>query len=107
LHWVSVGHAVDAEVRLYEHLFTREDPNDVGEGGDWHANIRSNSREILSNCKVEPALKGAKPLSRIQLERLGYFCIDPDSTDAHPVLNRTVTLRDTWAKIQKAQQQDA
>jgi len=107
LHWVSAAHAVDAEARLYDHLFTKEDPNDVGEGQDWHANISASSKQVLTGCKVEPALKGLAPLTRIQLERLGYFCVDPDSTGERPVLNRTVTLRDTWARIQKAQQQDA
>ncbi|MBN1916268.1 MAG: glutamine--tRNA ligase/YqeY domain fusion protein [Verrucomicrobia bacterium] len=105
LHWVSAEHAVGADVRLYEHLFTKENPNDVEEGRDWRSNIRPHSREVLFDCKLEPALKGLAPLTRIQLERLGYFCVDPDSTDERPVLNRTVTLRDTWAKIQKSQQQ--
>jgi glutaminyl-tRNA synthetase len=107
LHWVSAAHAVDAEARLYDHLFTKEDPNDVGEGRDWRANISPSSKQALTGCKVEPALTGLAPLTRIQLERLGYFCVDPDSTGERPVLNRTVTLRDTWARIQKAQQQDA
>ena len=107
LHWVSAEHPVDAEVRLHDHLFTKEDPNDVEEGADWRSNIRPNSKEVLTGCKVEPALKRLAPLTRVQFERLGYFCVDPDSTDERPVFNRTVTLRDTWAKIQKAQQQDA
>jgi glutaminyl-tRNA synthetase len=107
LHWVSAEHAVDGEVRLYEHLFTKEDPNEAGEGADWHANISSASKRVLAGCKLEPALKGLEPFTRVQFERLGYFCADPDSTDEKPVFNRTVTLRDTWARIQKAQQQDA
>jgi glutaminyl-tRNA synthetase len=105
LHWVSAAHAIEAEVRLYDHLFTKEDPNDVPEGGDWRSNVNPNSLEVLRPCYVEPALAGVAPLTRIQFERLGYFCADPDSTPQRPVFNRTVTLRDPWAKIQKAEQQ--
>jgi glutaminyl-tRNA synthetase len=107
LHWVSAEHAVDAEVRLYEHLFTKENPGDVAEGRDWRSNISPASKQVLAGCKVEPNLKGLAPLTRIQLERLGYFSVDPDSTDENPVLNRTVTLRDAWAKIQRAEQQES
>jgi len=106
LHWVSASHAVSAEVRLYEHFFVKENPNDVEDGKDFTDYINPNSLEILSNCMVEPSLSGAKPGSRYQFERLGYFCVDTkDSAKGSLVFNRTVTLRDTWAKILKAQQQ--
>ena len=98
LHWVSAAHAIDAEVRLYDRLFSVEDPG----GENWKDAINPNSLENLQECKVEPSLKKAKPLDRFQFERLGYFCVDDDSSEAHPVFNRTVTLRDTWAKIQKS-----
>jgi glutaminyl-tRNA synthetase len=104
LHWVSAAHALDAEVRLYDHLFTKEDPYDVEEGQDFTANLNPDSLEVLTGCKVEPGLAGAAPGSRHQFERKGYFCVDPDSSDGRLVFNRTVSLRDTWAKIQKAQQ---
>jgi len=104
LHWVSADHALRAEVRLYDHLFTKENPDDVEEGLDFKSALNPNSLEILSPCYVEPALKDAKPLNRYQFERLGYFCPDPDSTTEKLVFNRTVSLRDPWAKIQKAQQ---
>jgi len=103
LHWVSATHGINAEVRLYEHLFTKDNPDEVEEGKDFKANINPNSLEVLTACCVEPNLKGAKSLSRYQFERLGYFCVDPDSTAEKLVFNRTVTLRDEWAKIQKAQ----
>ena len=101
IHWVSANHAIDAEVRLYENLFTTEDPNDVPEGQDFTANLNPDSLEILKNCKVEPGLGDAAAGSRYQFERLGYFAVDPDSAPGHPVFNRTVALRDTWAKIEK------
>ena len=101
IHWVSAAHAVDAEVRLYETLFTKEDPNDVEEGKDFTANINPNSLEVLSACKLEPTLAEAKPLDGFQFERLGYFCVDKSSKPGAPVFNRTVTLKDTWAKIEK------
>jgi len=101
LHWVSAEHAVDAEVRLYDHLFVKPDPDDVEEGRDWTSNINPGSLKILSGCKLEPNLKAAEPGFRCQFERQGYFCADPDATPGKPVFNRTVTLRDTWAKIQK------
>ena len=104
MHWVSAAHAAQAEVHLYHHLFTRENPTDVPEGTDWKDNINPNSLEVLTSCRVEPSLTGAAPASRYQFERLGYFCVDPDSTDEKLVFNRTVSLRDTWAKIEKAQQ---
>ncbi len=103
LHWVSADHAVDAEVRLYNHLFVREDPDDVAEGGDFLDNVNPDSLEVLTGCKVEPGLASAKGSDRFQFERLGYFCVDPvDSRPGALVFNRTVTLRDTWARIQKA-----
>jgi glutaminyl-tRNA synthetase len=103
LHWVSAAHALPAEVRLYDHLFTKENPDDAPEGADFKSNLNPNSLETLSNCRVEPSLANAPPLSRYQFERLGYFCVDPDSSKEKPIFNRTVSLRDTWAKIQKAQ----
>ncbi|MHC4087586.1 MAG: glutamine--tRNA ligase/YqeY domain fusion protein [Planctomycetota bacterium] len=103
LHWVSASHALEAEARLYDHLFIKEDPDDVAEGEDFKSNLNPNSLEILSSCRVEPSLSEAKPVSRYQFERLGYFCVDPDSGEDKLVFNRTVSLRDTWAKIQKAQ----
>ena len=105
LHWVSADHALDAEVRLYEHLFTRENPADVPEGEDWKESLNGDSLEALSGCKVEPSLSAAKPGERFQLERMGYFCVDPDSAEGRLVLNRTVTLRDTWAKVRKQERQ--
>ncbi|MCK4850351.1 MAG: glutamine--tRNA ligase/YqeY domain fusion protein [Phycisphaerae bacterium] len=105
LHWVCAENCLPAEVRLYEHLFACENPNDVEEGADFTANLDPHSLEVLSGCRVEPSLAGAGPGYRCQFERLGYFCVDPDSSDAKLVFNRTVTLKDTWAKIQKRQQQ--
>jgi len=102
LHWVSAPNALEAEVRLYEHLFAKENPDDVAEGEDFKSNLNSNSLEVLTDCCVEPSLADAKPLSRYQFERLGYFCVDPDSSPGKLVFNRTVSLRDQWAKIQKA-----
>jgi len=124
IHWVSAAHAVDAEVRLYDHLFVKPDPDDAPEGMDWKSNLNPKSLETLLGCKLEPSLAGAKPGQRFQFERLGYFCCDPDSrvADSLPltasgpesgaesrkpsavgqlVFNRTATLRDEWAKIQK------
>ncbi len=103
IHWVSAAHAIGAEVRLYDHLFVRENPAEETEGADFTANLNPNSLEVLTGCKLEPALRGAAPGARFQFERLGYFCADPDGTPENPVFNRTVTLRDTWAKIEKAQ----
>jgi glutaminyl-tRNA synthetase len=103
LGWVSAPHALDAEVRLYEHLFTRPDPEDVPEGTDWRANLNPTSLQVVEGCKVEPSLAGAAPGTRCQFLRQGYFCVDPDSRDGALVFNRTVTLRDTWAKIEKGQ----
>ncbi|MHC4265246.1 MAG: glutamine--tRNA ligase/YqeY domain fusion protein [Planctomycetota bacterium] len=104
LHWVSAKHAVDAQVHLYDNLFIRENPNDVEEEQDFTAHLNPKSLERLKCCKVEPSLKDAKPLDRLQFERLGYFCLDLNSSDEKLIFNRTVTLRDTWAKIQRAQQ---
>jgi glutaminyl-tRNA synthetase len=103
LHWVSAEHALVAEVRLYDHLFTKEDPTDVKEGEDWLENVNPDSLEVLPCCYVEPSLKGKDPGYRCQFERLGYFCVDPDSTEERLVFNRTVTLKDTWAKIQQTE----
>jgi glutaminyl-tRNA synthetase len=101
IHWVSAAHALDAEVRLYETLFSRENPAVEEEGLDFTANLNPHSLEVLTGCKLEPFLAEAPPLSHYQFERLGYFCVDPDSTAGRPVFNRTVALRDTWAKIEK------
>jgi len=101
IHWVSAEHAVDAEVRLYDTLFTREDPNQVEEGQDFTANLNPQSLEVLSGAKLEPSLLGATPGAKYQFERLGYFSVDPDTTPEKLVFNRTVALRDTWAKIEK------
>jgi len=103
LHWVSAAHALEAEVRLYEHLFTKENPEDVEEGQDFTANLNPASLETLTGCKVEPSLKDTQPLARYQFERMGYFCTDPDSTPDKLVFNRTVSLKDTWAKVQQKQ----
>jgi glutaminyl-tRNA synthetase len=101
IHWVSAAHALDAEVRLYDNLFTRENPDDAPEGQDFTANLNPNSLEVLTGCKLEPSLRDASPAHRYQFERTGYFCVDRDSTPGRPVFNRTVALRDTWAKIEK------
>jgi glutaminyl-tRNA synthetase len=101
IHWVSAQHAINAEVRLYESLFTKEDPNDVPDGQEFTANLNANSLETLAAAKLEPSLASAKPGDRHQFERLGYFCVDPDSMSEKLVFNRTVQLRDTWAKIEK------
>jgi len=101
IHWVSAAHAIDAEVRLYDNLFTTENPDDVAEGQDFTANLNPKSLEVVTRAKLEPSLRGAAPASRYQFERLGYFAVDPDSTAEKPVFNRTVALRDTWAKIEK------
>jgi glutaminyl-tRNA synthetase len=103
LHWVSASHALGAEVRLYEHLLLKEDPNDAGEDADWKSKLNPNSLEILSSCKMEPSLAGKAPGFSCQFERLGYFCVDPDTGKEKAVFNRTVSLRDTWAKMQKQQ----
>jgi glutaminyl-tRNA synthetase len=104
LHWVSASHAIGAEVRLYDHLFTKPDPDDVPEGNDWKDNLNPNSLETLTACRVEPTLASAAPGSRYQFERQGYFCVDPDSAAGGLICNRTVSLRDSWSKIEKALQ---
>jgi glutaminyl-tRNA synthetase len=101
IHWVSAAHAVDAEVRIYDSLFTKPNPGEVEEGRDFTANLNPNSLEVLTGCKLEPSLAGAKVGGRYQFERLGYFCVDPDSASGKPVFNRTISLKDTWAKIEK------
>jgi len=101
IHWVSAEHAVPAEVRLFESLFTVEDPRDVEEGKNFRDYINPESMTILSSCKLEPSLAGHEAGFRCQFERLGYFCVDPDSSAGKIVFNRTVTLRDEWAKLQK------
>ena len=103
IHWVSAAHAIDAEVRIYENLFAKENPNETEEGQDFTANLNPNSLEVLRDCKLEPSLGDAAIESRYQFERLGYFCVDPDSKAGRPVFNRTVALKDTWAKIEKRQ----
>lgn len=106
IHWVSAPHALSAEARLYNHLFSKADPDQVEEGEDFKANLNPESLEIVAGCKVEPSLRTAEPGDPIQFERLGYFCVDSEESSAEQlVFNRTVTLRDTWAKIQKAQKQ--
>jgi len=101
LHWVSAAHAHEAEVRLYDHLFSKADPSGEEVSRDYKEFLNASSRERLSPCYAEPILAGAQPGSTYQFERLGYFCVDPDSTKEKLVFNRTVTLRDTWAKIEK------
>ena len=101
IHWVSAAHALDAEVRLYDTLFSKEDPNQAPEGQDFTVNLNPNSLEVVGNAKLEPSLANAAPGTRFQFERLGYFCVDPDSAAAKLVFNRTVALKDTWAKIEK------
>jgi glutaminyl-tRNA synthetase len=99
LHWVSVAHAVEAEVRLYDRLFLDEHP---GENRDFLESLNPDSLKVIRSCRVEPSLKNAQFGSRYQFERLGYFCVDIDSTNNHIVFNRTVLLRDTWAKVQRS-----
>jgi glutaminyl-tRNA synthetase len=103
LHWVSASHALEAEVRMYEQLFSVPYPDDVEEGEDFTDNLNPNSLEVLTGCMVEPGLAEAAPGDRFQFMRKGYFCVDPDSADGRLVFNLTIPLRDTWAKILKAQ----
>jgi glutaminyl-tRNA synthetase len=104
LHWVSARHAVDAEVRLYDHLFTREDPDDAEEGKDFISNLNPDSLNVLDGCKLEPSLTRADVSLRYQFLRLGYFVLDSrDSAPEHLVFNRTTSLRDTWARITRSQ----
>jgi glutaminyl-tRNA synthetase len=101
IHWVSAAHAIDAEVRIYDKLFTKEDPNQVEEGQEFTANLNPNSLEVIPQAKLEPSLANALIEARYQFERLGYFCVDPNSRPGKPVFNRTVALKDTWAKLEK------
>ncbi len=101
MHWVSAAHAISAEVRLYDKLFTKPDPNDYAEGGSFLDNLNPDSLEVLADAKLEPSLEKAAVGDRFQFERVGYFCLDPDSTAAKLVFNRTLALKDTWAKIEK------
>ncbi len=105
LHWVSASHCLDAEIRLYDRLFLKADPTQTAPGGSFIDNLNPDSLQLLTGCKVEAGLNKAKPGYRCQFERIGYFCVDPDSTPGKLVLNRTATLRDTWAKIEEAQKQ--
>ena len=99
LHWVSAPHAICVDVRLYDRLFATEDPERVPDGKTFLDNLNPQSLEVLRDCPAEPGLGGATPGERFQFERLGYFCVDPDSRPGALVLNRTVSLRDTWARI--------
>jgi glutaminyl-tRNA synthetase len=101
-HWVSADHAVDAEVRIYDHLFSTEDPDDVPDGGTFIDNLNPESLVVLKSCKLEQGLDQAKPGERFQFLRQGYFCVDPDSTPEAPLFNRTVALRDTWSRMDQA-----
>ena len=103
IHWVSAANAIDAEVRIYENLFGKENPAQVEEGQDFTANLNPKSLEVISDARLEPSLAGAAAGSRYQFERLGYFCVDPDSTPGKLVFNRTVALKDTWARVEKKQ----
>ena len=107
IHWVSAAHALDAEVHIYETLFTREDPNDVPEGQEFTANLNPISLEVIAQAKLEPSLANAPVEGRYQFERLGYFCVDPDSKPGHLVFNRTVALKDSWAKVEKKNEKKA
>jgi glutaminyl-tRNA synthetase len=98
IHWVSARHAVPAEARLYDRLFTNITPGDDADGGNWRTSLNPASLEVVG-CQVDPNLAGAKPGDRFQFERLGYFCVDPDSAPGRLVFNRTVTLKDTWARV--------
>jgi glutaminyl-tRNA synthetase len=101
MHWVSAAHAISAEIRVYDNLFAKPDPYDLEEGQDVLDNLNPNSLEILTGAKLEPSLANAKPEGHFQFERVGYFCLDPDSTPGNLVFNRTLPLKDSWAKIEK------
>jgi glutaminyl-tRNA synthetase len=103
IHWVSAAHAVEAEVRIYENLFLKENPSDVEEGKDVLDNLNPHSLEIIADAKLEPSLANAAVGTRYQFERLGYFCVDPDAKPGRPVFNRTVALKDSWARVEKKQ----
>ena len=103
LHWVSAAHALSAQVRLYDSLFIKDNPSDADDGSDFISNLNPNSIKVLEDCKIEPSLAGAQGGHRVQFERLGYFCVDSEDTSPDRlVFNRTVTLRDAWAKIRKS-----
>ena len=102
IHWVSAEHALPADVRIYGHLFSKEYPEETAEGEDYKDALNPDSLQVLTGCRVEPSLGGAAVGSRYQFERRGYFCVDPDSEETL-VFNRTLSLRDTWARIQKQQ----
>jgi glutaminyl-tRNA synthetase len=101
IHWVSTAHAIDAEIRIYEKLFSKPDPGDFEEGENFLTNLNPDSLEVLNGAKLEPSLADAKPEDRYQFERVGYFCLDPDSKPGKQVFNRTLPLKDSWAKIEK------
>jgi glutaminyl-tRNA synthetase len=101
MHWVSAAHALAAEIRLYDKLFLKPNPSDVEEGEDVISNLNPNSLEIVTGAKLEPSLATAKQGEPYQFERVGYFCVDPDSTESNLVFNRTLSLKDSWAKIEK------
>jgi glutaminyl-tRNA synthetase len=101
LHWVSAPHAIDAEVRLYDYLFSKPDPDDVPPGKDYRANLNLESLVVLGGSKVEPGMAEVAPGGRYQFLRQGYFAADPDSVPGKPVFNRTVTLKDTWSKLER------
>jgi glutaminyl-tRNA synthetase len=101
MHWVAAEQSITAEARLYDHLFVKPDPDEFEEGQTWFDNLNPNSLAV-STCQVEPSVLGAEPGARYQFERQGYFCVDTDSAPGKLVFNRTVTLRDSWAKIEKA-----
>ena len=103
IHWVSAAKAIDAEVRIYENLFSKENPGELDEGGDFTANLNPQSLEVIAQAKLEPSLANAAAGNRFQFERLGYFSVDPDSAMGKPVFNRTVALKDTWGKVEKKQ----
>jgi glutaminyl-tRNA synthetase len=101
MHWVSAAHAIGAEIRLYDKLFTKADPSDVEEGQDVLDNLNPNSLEIVTGAALEPSLANAQLGAPFQFERVGYFCMDPDSSAGNLVFNRTLPLKDSWAKIEK------
>ena len=101
MHWVSAAHAISAEIRLYDKLFSKPDPFDFPEGGDIFDNLNPGSLEVLTGAKLEPSLASAKLEDRFQFERVGYFCLDPESSETRKIFNRTLALKDSWAKIEK------
>jgi glutaminyl-tRNA synthetase len=101
IHWVSAAHAIDAEVRLYDHLFTKADPDDFAEGADWKVNLNPKSETVIAGAKIEPSVKDAAAGTHYQFERQGYFAVDKDSKPGKLVFNRSVSLKDSWTKEQK------